>query len=465
MNWLLLAILGYLAVQIAIGAVVAPRIRTEEDYLVAGRRLGYPLTIFSIFATWFGAETMLASSARAHTEGLVLTTAEPFGYGLCLVLLGLVFAVPLWNRKLTTFADFFRQRFSPGVERITALILVPSSILWAAAQLRGFGHVLTTVTSLDTGAAVAIAAGFCVAYTMMGGLLADAITDLLQGIVLIIGLAVLAVAVVLARGGVGPTLAVLGSARIGFAAPGAVVSPLGVLEEWAIPICGSVVAAEMISRVIAARSPAVARNGAVIAGGAYIAVGLVPLFIGLASAGIHTPLEATEQFLPALAQRLLPAAFYVVFAGGLISAILSTVDTILLVTSGLVSHNLIAPALGITDERRKLLMARTGVVVFGAVSWVLAVRAQGIAALVESASSFGSAGVLVVLTGGLFTARGGPMTATVTLLGALAVYLAGAWGGAPYPFITSLASAAALYAGGAVAQALRGRIMSPAAGT
>ena len=118
MNWTLVALLGYLVLQLAIGAWLAPKIHTEDEYLVGGRKLGYPLTIFSIFATWFGAESCLASAGRAYREGFSLTTAEPFAYGLTLIAMGLVFAVPLWRRKLTTLADLFRERFGTGVERL-----------------------------------------------------------------------------------------------------------------------------------------------------------------------------------------------------------------------------------------------------------------------------------------------------------------------------------------------------------
>ena len=62
MNATLLAILAYVLAQLGIGWWVARRIRTEDDYLVAGRSLGYGLAIFTIFATWFGAETCVSAA-------------------------------------------------------------------------------------------------------------------------------------------------------------------------------------------------------------------------------------------------------------------------------------------------------------------------------------------------------------------------------------------------------------------
>lgn len=455
MNWTLLALLGYLLLQLAIGAWLAPRIHTEDDYLVGGRRLGYPLTIFSIFATWFGAESCIASAGRAYREGFSLTTAEPFAYGLTLIAMGAIFAVPLWRRKLTTLADLFRQRYGPGVERLAAVVLVPGGILWAAAQLRGFGHVLTTVTDLDIRLAITAAAGFCVLYTMLGGLLADAITDLIQGAMIVVGLVLLVAVVVTDLGGAGAALSAIDPARLRVVGTDVAPTALAVLEEWAIPIAGSVVAVELVSRVIAARSPEVARNGALLAGGLYVAVGILPIFLGLAAGALVPALTEPEQFLPALARQVLPAAGYVLFAGALISAILSTVDTILLVASGLLTHNLIAPVLRISGDRARLGLARGGVVVLGGVSLLLALGSRGVAELVEEASSFGSAGVLVVVSFALFSRVGGPLAAATSLLGGLGTYVAGAQLGWDYPFLTSMAAAVGCYLAAAVIESRR----------
>jgi Na+/proline symporter len=159
--------------------------------------------------------------------------------------------------------------------------------------------------------------------------------------------------------------------------------------------------------------------------------------------------------VPTVARQLLPTILYAVFAGGLISAILSTVDSTLLVSSGLLSHNLLVPLFDVRDERVKILVARAGVITFGAIAYALALRAEGVFALVEQASSFGSAGVLVTVSFGLFTRLGGARTAGATLAAGLGSYLAGVVSGAAYPFLMSLATALGVYLVGAMVEAGR----------
>jgi Na+/proline symporter len=84
-------------------------------------------------------------------------------------------------------------------------------------------------------------------------------------------------------------------------------------------------------------------------------------------------------------------------------------------------------------------MARAGVFAFGVIAYVQAIRAEGVFELVESASAFGSAGILVTAVFGLFTPLGGPFAALATLVGGLVVYLAATFGGFAYPYLLSLA--------------------------
>jgi SSS family solute:Na+ symporter len=444
---LLGAIAAFLVVQFAIGIVVSRRIATIDDYLVAGRRLGPWLATASIFATWFGAETIVGGAAMVHADGLSLATVEPFGYGLCILVTGIVFAVPIWRRRLTTLADLYRERYGVLVERVAAVILIPTSILWAAAQLRAFGQVITvsgTAMSFETG--LLIAATVVVAYTVVGGMLADAVTDLIQAGVVTLSLVALLAVVLHYVGGMNGALTLIAAEQTITLRPSAAVPWYALLEAWAIPICGSVVATELISRIIASRSAAVARGATLAAGSLYLLIGGIPILLALlARPAFGIELADAEQVIPTLARTVLPGWLYIVFAGGMVSAILSTVDSTLLIAGGLGAHNLVLPQLRAPSPRTRVRVTRGLVILGGVVAWWLARHAEGVFALVEMASAFGSAGVLVTVCFALFTDFGGPRAAVSTLLGGLLVYIGATLATLETPFLLSLGAALLLY--------------------
>jgi len=436
----LVVLLVFLALQLAIGVVVSKKIANEADYLVGGRKLGYTLATFSVFATWFGAETVIGSAGAVHSDGVSLASAEPFGYALCLVLMGAFIARPLWNRGLTTLADLYRERFGTATERVAAVILIPGSVLWAAAQIRAFGQVVASVAPIPVEWGVIGAAVFVVAYTAFGGLLADAVTDVLQGVILSLGLIVLLVAVVVAVGGIGDAATVIAASERVRLTPADAGPWIDTVEAWAIPVLGSLMASEVIGRVIAARSGTVAQRSTLAAGGLYLAIGSIPVLIALLADPFVGALAQPEQVLPLTAEALLPPVLYAVFVGGLVSAILSTVDSTLLVSSGLFSHNLLVPILGVQDEKAKLRLARAGVLGFGLLASLLALRSDGVLALVEQASAFGSAGIFVTSLFALFTTWGDARAAIATLVVGVGVYISAVVMDSSTPFLWSVAA-------------------------
>jgi len=442
MNALTIAILAYVGLQLLIGMWVSRRIATEEDYIVGGRRLGYLLASFTIFATWFGAETCIGAAGAIYTDGLAGASADPFGYTLCILFMGLFFAVRLWKLRLTTIADLFRRRYSPGVERFVVLLMVPTSLLWGAAQIRAFGQVLSASSDLAVTFTITIAALVVIVYTMSGGLLADAYTDVVQGISLAAGLLILFVAVMLKQGA--EPFTAIEPHRLGLFDGSTPI--LGRVEAYAIPVLGSAFAAELVSRVIAARSPQVAKRSSLIAAGTYLAMALIPALLGLVGPRLIPDLADAEQLLPLIAQQHLPRIAYVVFAGALLSAILSTVDSSLLCAASMASHNVVVPLRPGMSDAARVRTARIGVMCFGLLAYVLALYAEGVYALVEEASAFGSAGVFVVAVLGLFTRFGGRTSAFAALAAGVSAWILGAHVlQLPYPYVTSLAAALAAY--------------------
>ncbi len=422
MTWLLAGIFFYVLIQIGIGWWVSRRIETESDYLLAGRKLGYALGTFTIFATWFGAESVIGSSGAIYGGGLAGGSADPFGFGLTLVLMGLLFAAPLWKKKLTTLADLFRQRYSAGVEQIAVFMMIPSTVLWAAAQIRAFGQILTASSSIEIEIAIAIAATIVILYTIMGGLLAVAYTDIIQGLVLIFGLVSLLILVLFNTPDLAAVWNSIDPGRLTLKQPPG-TSLLEQIDIWAIPLCGSVVAHELVARVIATRSPKVARRSSIAAGSMYLGFGLIPAFIGLIGLQLVPGLEDGEQIVPIVAQTYMPTVLYVIFTGALVSAILSTVDSALLVASSLISHNIIVKNSTNMPEFKKIRWARIFVAVFGILAWWIATHAEGVYNLVVDAAAFGTAGIFTIVVFGLFSKIGDKIAAASTLFVSMTVWL------------------------------------------
>src|SRR5437763_10750548 len=117
MNWLLAAILGYVLVQFAVGTWVSRRMASEADYILAGRGLGVALVTFSVFATYFGAEAIVASGGAVYENGLTGALVDSVGYAAAIIMVGVFFARALWSRGVATFAGLYRERYLDGVER------------------------------------------------------------------------------------------------------------------------------------------------------------------------------------------------------------------------------------------------------------------------------------------------------------------------------------------------------------
>ena len=424
MNPVAIGVFLYIVAQLVVGLLASRRIKDQVDYLVAGRSLGYGLAIFSLFATWFGAESCIGAAGAVYDRGLSGGRADPFGYTICLLVMGAVFAGPLRRGGSLTLGEAFRSRFSAGAERLVVLFLVPASLLWAAAQIRALGHVVSAITGLDFAIASAAATAVVILYTGTGGMRADVVTDLVQGIALIVGLAILLGVVVAHVGGAGSALALATSSAS--ARPRVHEGAWLAWEAWLVPIVGSITAQEMASRVLACRTPAIAQRSSLFAGGMYLAVGMIPVTLGLIGGATLGHLDDSEAVIPVLAQQHLGGLFQVLLLGALVSAILSTVDSNLLSASALLSRDVL-PKVAAAEGRAQLRIARVLVVTLGLVAFGLAMSHDSVYGLVEAASAFGGGGMAVAMTFGLLTRFGGWRSALAAMLVSMGVQVGGTW--------------------------------------
>jgi solute:Na+ symporter, SSS family len=425
MNLEIIGISVYVLLMLVMGFYVAKRVKTDDDYFLAGRSLGPFLATFSIFATWFGAETCIGTAGNVYREGLSSIHADPLGYAACIILMGLFFSKVLWKKKITTIPDLFRERFSPNTEKLAALIMIPSSIIWAGAQIRAFGQIIHSTTDYGFTIAVTVAALVVIIYTISGGMLADAYTDLIQGFALIAGLLFLLIAIIYDMGGIEKSFSTIDLSRLNVFGGKEEVGFFGKLELWMVPIMGSLMAQELVSRVVASKSETVAMNSCYRAGALYLMVGFIPVLIGLLGVNYLPNLHDSETIMPLLAKTHLSYFFYIIFVGALVSAILSTVDSTLLSASALLSHNIIYPSFKNLTERQKVLVARSGVFISGLIAYGIAFTSDSITGLVELASSLGGPSILVIALIALYVKRGDSTNAMIAICVSIITWASG----------------------------------------
>jgi Na+/proline symporter len=286
---------------------------------------------------------------------------------------------------------------------------------------------------------------------VVGGLLADAVTDTIQGVAVLAGLIILGAAVAIHLGGVSAGLAQVQADKLAlFEADDSLID---ILERCAVPICGTLIAVELISRFLGARSANVAVIGTSLGGLIYLTVGVIPIFLGLVGPMLLPEVDETEQAVARLAEVFLPGALHIAFVGAIVSAILSSVHTALHAPAAQISHNVIVRVVPGLSERGKLWSVRLTVLALSVIAYVIAATSHGIHELVETASAFGGAGVFVVTLFALFTNFGGAMSAYVSVTAGLLLWLAGKYiVGFPAPYLTSLVSSLIAYVGVALVE-------------
>src|SRR2546421_1060699 len=225
---LIASVVLYLLVTIAIGLWAAMRVKNSKDYVVAGRSLPLYMNTATVFATWFGAESVVSVSVEFSKNGLGGIIADPFGSSVCLVIVALLFARAFYRMDLLTIGDFYRKRYGRSMELGTSVIIAISYLGWTAAQLTALGLVFSTLTNgaISLEAGIVISGVFVLGYTIWGGMWSVAMTDLFQSVMILAGLGLVAWVVGDMAGGPAKVIAAAADAgRLEF-------WPKGGTKEW-----------------------------------------------------------------------------------------------------------------------------------------------------------------------------------------------------------------------------------------
>ena len=412
----------YIVFLLGLSIVASRRVKNEEDYLIAGRRLPLFLAWGTLMATWFGAATMFAAAESARDEGLRGVILDPFACAATLVFAGLFFARPLWRMKLLTMADFYRQKYGEKAEILGASIQIPSYFAWIALQYTALSRILATYFQIPFSHGVLYSAAVTLIYTLVGGMWSVTLTDTLQIVVALFGLLVLAFTVFsqpeLGDGsafrGVSVMVEKLTESHPDHLSlmPGmSGVLIMGWIAAWATGLFGNIPGQDLQQRVFASKDEKTASRACILAGVLYFAFGLIPVSLGLASHVTHPELEGEP--VAFLAGHYLSPGMLIVFVIAVVSMVVSTATSAVLAPATLLGHNLLnrLPAL----RERALLRDRLCVVLVSIGGVVLALQGQGMMELLDMALSIQLVALFIPVAMGIYGKPRGELSAVLAM--------------------------------------------------
>jgi SSS family transporter len=424
----------YLLGTLGLGMWAGTRIKNTADFAVAGRSLPLIMVITTTFATWFGAETVMGVPAKFVQGGLNAIIEDPFGAGMCLILVGLFFAKKLYKLNLLTIGDYYRQRYGKGIEIFCSVAIILSYLGWVAAQITALGLVFTVLT----GGAMSPAMGMLIGtlavliYVVVGGFLAVAITDFVQMIVLVVGMTIIAFFAADLAGGADNVLAMAQQADLWRVLPEPTFTDIAFFVGAAVTMMfGSIPQQDVFQRVMSAKDAPTARTGAVIGGASYILFAFVPMFIVAAAVVVmgNSAMEIAQndyqRLLPTFIMTKMPLVMQILFFGALLSAIKSTSSATLLAPSTSFVENILKNLRPGMSDKQNLLAMRITIVIFAALvlTYAIAMEGTSIYELVSSAYQVTLVGAFVPLVMGLYWKRATTQGAIVSIAAGILVWL------------------------------------------
>ncbi len=403
---LLLTLIAYVSLTYMIAHRVKSPGTSSTHFFVAGRRLGFWLSTGTLFATWFGAGTVIAVSNAVYEKGIHKALLIPFGAGLCLIVVSFFYAEKIWAAQLCTLADFFRRRFGRSVELAYVLMSV-TYFGWIAAQMVAAGEILQAYFDFDLTLLICIFGLVATVYTVTGGLWAVTITDSIQVVVLLIGIVAVFILTLLSPDFTWSTIPSshlsLFSAERGL---------LDVTYMVFLGTFGTLAGNELMQRISACRSPEVARRSSLVAGLLYLVIGSIPVCLALMAAGSPN-MRGEGDIIVRIVQTLEQPILQMVLVISLLSAVLSTIDSALLSVSSLISENLFPKRDSNTHD--SIRFAQKTVVIVAGISIGIACIGESAYGLIHFSYAMSLCGAFIPLTFGLFWKRGTTRSAIASI--------------------------------------------------
>lgn len=400
LDWLV--ILSYLAVMLYIGYHSMKTVKTDEDFVLAGRNVGNIYIILSLFASFTGLSGLFGTPQYVYEYGIAgwwWWATFPIG----VFIMGMTMAKLLRRRMHVTLPDVVDVNHSSKAVRVAAsLVTVWNYLAWTAGQVAGIVLVITTFTDLNGTAAVIVAYIIIVLFTLLGGFRAVVYTDSLQAVLFLVVLGLVIPAVLLLHYDVPEALAQTTSIDGFYKLFGSV--PAGTMITWWLLAPAGFIDNMALQRVFAAKDEKSAKGNITAAFLLMIIFGLILMFIGIMARFILPAGSDPASAMLNLSQLVLPKGMLGLLVAAFAGVAVSTASSTLLVCSSTLEQDVYSVLRNTGKEKpaSSLLVNRLFVVLVGLIALVLALKVPSVTQILMYGYSVYVPGLLLPVIAGSF---------------------------------------------------------------
>ncbi|MBX3747250.1 MAG: sodium/solute symporter [Verrucomicrobiae bacterium] len=330
----------YLAATLALGTVIARYVKSSGDFLLAGKSLPFWAVGMSIVVSDIGAIDMVSGAGAAYRYGLAQANFDWIGSVPAMILVGFLFAPYFWRSGVCTLPEFLGRRYGNGVRWFQAVIWLGFLLSMLAVMLWASAVFLNTVVGWSIGTAIWVTVAVVGFYTVLGGLTAVVLTDVIQTVVMFVGAAALLALSFWKLGGWNNLVEAVSARGPEFAnhfrllLPNDAATPYpwsGILLGLGIVLSTAYFSSNqaVIQRVLGARSEWDAKASMVFAGFLKLFVPVLIMIPGIAAVALHPGLSNPDSAVPLLVRDLLPPGLTGLVFAAFFAALMSSVDSYL----------------------------------------------------------------------------------------------------------------------------------------
>lgn len=417
----LIVIALYIGAMLGIGWYAKRRTRNEEEFLVAGRRLGPLLYAGTMAAVVLGGASTVGGVGLGYQFGISGMWLV-FFIGTGVLLLSWAFAARINRLEVYTVSQMLELRFGPGASLLSGVVMAAYTLMLSVTSTIAYGAIFAVLFGMGKVPAILLGGGVVILYSTLGGMWSITLTDFVQFIVKTIGIFFILLPVLLMKaGGLDGLHEKLAPEMFDFGNIGGG----RILTYFVVYFFGLVIGQDIWQRVFTAGSEKVAKWAGVVSGVYCLLYAVAGAVIGMCAHALLPEIADRNDVYPQIVSTALPAGISGLVMAAALAAIMSTSSGALIATATVVKEDiarrLFAKTAAASQAQRdhdEVRSSRGYILGFGVIVVAIACVLKDVVAALTIAYDILVGGLAVAIIGGIVWRR-------ANITGALASIIVG----------------------------------------